>query len=78
MAAPPPRHLPCAILREKGIPCLVWFEDAIAPYGVPTVVFDLHLLVPDIHEAARALFENGWADAGQLKSTYHFLTGHVS
>ncbi|KIX09487.1 uncharacterized protein Z518_00567 [Rhinocladiella mackenziei CBS 650.93] len=36
-----PRHLPCALLRSQGIRCVVWFEDAIAHYGVPTAVFDL-------------------------------------
>ncbi|KAK4195448.1 hypothetical protein QBC40DRAFT_289071 [Triangularia verruculosa] len=78
MVAHPRRHEPCLTLHERGIPCLVWFEDAIAPYGVPTVVFDLHLLVPDIDEAARALIEKGWIDAGLLNSDYHFLMGPIS
>lgn len=56
----------------------MWFEDALFPYGVPTVVFDLHLLVPDPDEAARALIERGWTDAGLLNSTYHFLMGPVT
>jgi hypothetical protein len=42
------RHWPCHILREQGIPCVVWFEDAIAFHGVPTVVFDLYIIVPEI------------------------------
>jgi hypothetical protein len=42
------------------------------------VVFDLHLLVPDLDEAARALIERGWTDAGPLNSTYHFLMGPIS
>ncbi|KAK4233912.1 hypothetical protein C8A03DRAFT_47643 [Achaetomium macrosporum] len=75
MAARPKRHGACAILQARGILCLVWFEDAIAPYGVPTVVFDVHVLVPDIDEAASVLTEKGWTDAGPLKSIYHFLTG---
>lgn len=74
MAAPPRRHLPCAILRDNGIPCFVWFEDAIAPYGVPTVVFDLYLLVPDLDNAARALTDSGWVDAGPNTRSFHFLT----
>ena len=78
MVARPRRHEPCTALRERDIPCLVWFEDAIAAYGVPTVVFDLHLLVPDLDEAARALIERGWTDAGPLNSTYHFLMGPIS
>jgi hypothetical protein len=56
----------------------VWFEDAIASYGVPTVVFDLHLLVADIDEAARALMQSGWTDAGPLNSNHHFLMGPIS
>lgn len=31
---------------------MLWFEDAIARYVVPTVVFDLHLIVPNVSEAA--------------------------
>lgn len=77
MLAPQNRHEPCTILRNQRIPCLVWFEDAIAPYGVPTVVFDLHLLVPDMDQAARALMDKGWTDAGPLKSNYHFLMGPI-
>ncbi|KAK4038390.1 hypothetical protein C8A01DRAFT_47963 [Parachaetomium inaequale] len=38
------RHQPCDILRAQGIPFLLWFEDALAVYGVPTALFDLHLL----------------------------------
>lgn len=72
------RHEPCEVLRDQGIPCLVWFEDAIAPYGVPTVIFDLHLLVLSMDEATRALMDKGWTDAGPLKSNYHFLMGSVS
>lgn len=64
-------------MRDRHIPCLVWFEDAIAPYGVPTVVFDLYILAPDVDEAARALIDAGWTDAGPLNSPYHFLTGSI-
>ena len=31
------------LLRAHGIACIVWFEDAIAYYGVPTGLFDLHV-----------------------------------
>ncbi|KAK3942810.1 hypothetical protein QBC46DRAFT_378891 [Diplogelasinospora grovesii] len=68
-----PRYEPCAILQSKGIPCLIWFEDAIGQYGVPTVVFDLYLLVPDIDTAAGVLAENGWTKAGP-PNEYHILT----
>lgn len=54
------RHKPCHILQDSGIPCVVWFEDAIAHYGVPTVVFDLYILVPDIDTASNALISHGW------------------
>lgn len=56
----------------------MWFEDAIASYGVPAVVFDLHLLVADIIEAASALMESGWTDAGPLNSKFHFLMGSIA
>lgn len=54
------RFYPCKILREHKIPCIIWFEDAAAHYGVPTVVFVLHLLVPNIVEAGQVLADCGW------------------
>lgn len=64
---PKSRHWPCRILHDHGIPCVVWFEDAIAHYGVPTVVFDLYILVPDIETAADVLFQDGWNLVSQGK-----------
>jgi hypothetical protein len=64
----PPRRQACHILREHGIPCVVWFEDAIAHYGVPTVVFDLYILVPDIETAADVLERAGWESVQQEKA----------
>ena len=55
-----PRFEPCYLLLEANIPCVVWCEDAVAHYGVPTVVFQLHLLVPNIDEAAKVLIQKGW------------------
>lgn len=55
-----PRYQPCYILQDSNIPCVVWCEDAVAHYGVPTVVFSLYLLVPDIEVAAGILMETGW------------------
>ncbi|CZT12922.1 uncharacterized protein RAG0_16570 [Rhynchosporium agropyri] len=55
------RFQACSLLLEAGIPCVVWCEDAVAHYGVPTVVFDLYVLVPDIEEAAKALIQEGWS-----------------
>jgi hypothetical protein len=60
-----PRFQPCRLLHESQIPCVVWFEDAIAHYGVPTLGFDLYVLVPDIDEAAEALKQRGWTLAEQ-------------
>lgn len=54
------RLLPCRLLQHKGIACAVWFEDAIAHYGVPTVLFDLYVLVSLPHVAAQELVAHGW------------------
>lgn len=42
---------PGRILLQHSIPTSLWFEKAIGRYGVPTVVFDLHILMPDIEQA---------------------------
>ncbi|KAI1263921.1 hypothetical protein F5Y18DRAFT_391852 [Xylariaceae sp. FL1019] len=55
-----PRYAPCRILLEHSVPSLLWFEDAIGAYDVPTVVFDLHLIVPDIDLAAAVFSQKGW------------------
>lgn len=54
------RLQPCFALHDSEIPCVVWFEDAIAHHGVPTVLFQLYILVPDIDTAAQALVRRGW------------------
>ena len=59
-ADPGERLQPCFALHDSGIPCVVWFEDAIAHYGVPTVLFKLYILVPDIDTAAQELTRRGW------------------
>jgi hypothetical protein len=64
---PKSRHWPCRVLHDHGIPCVVWFEDAIAHYGSPTVVFDLYILVPDIETAADMLVQDGWNLVSQGK-----------
>jgi hypothetical protein len=33
----------------------MWFENAIGQYEVPIIVFDVHILVPNIDEAAQVL-----------------------
>lgn len=58
-----PRYAPCHLLQQAGLPCAVWFEDAGAYHGVPTVLFDLHLLVGDIDAAAAVLADAGWVPA---------------
>lgn len=55
-------------MHDHGVPCVVWFEDAIAHYGVPTVVFDLYILVPDISTAADVLAGAGWEPVQQEKA----------
>lgn len=71
---PRSRYEACSLLQAHNIDCAIWFEDAIAHYGVPTVVFDLYLLVPDIEQAAESLQQHGWHDAPRLeRDTFHFL-----
>ncbi|PVH73832.1 hypothetical protein DL98DRAFT_430557 [Cadophora sp. DSE1049] len=66
-----PRYQPCYILRDNRIPCVMWCEDAIAHYGVPTVVFSLYLLVPNINQAAEALVQSGWhLEDTQMRPTW--------
>lgn len=68
-AHPNPRRQPCCILRNHGIRSVAWFEDAIATYGVPTVVFDVYILVPDLEQATSVLEKNGWQEVHQQKAT---------
>lgn len=62
-----PRHRACHILRRCGTPSVAWFEDALRTYGVPTVVFDLYLLVQNIEIAANVLEQNGWIAVPQQR-----------
>lgn len=55
-----PRYKPCQVFSFHQIPHAIWFEDALVHYGVPTVVFDLYILVPDIGVAADLLAKAGW------------------
>lgn len=66
------RLSPCHILRAQNIPCVVWFEDALRYYGVPTVGFDLYILVPDIETAAQVLTNDGWNLVPQKKGKIGF------
>ena len=55
-----PRHLPCALLRSQGIRYVVWFKDAIAHYKVPTIIFNLYVLMQDPTSTAKLLLQSGW------------------
>lgn len=54
------RYKPCQVLSDHQVRYVIWFEDALYCYGVPTAVFDLYLLVPDIDKAANVLVQAGW------------------
>lgn len=54
------RFSPCRILYEAGVPCVIWGEDALTAYDIPTIVFDLFLLVHDPESAARVLASHGF------------------
>jgi hypothetical protein len=54
-------------LRDANISCVVWFEDAVAHYQVPTGLFDLYLLVPDINTACQVLQQHGFSMIPQAK-----------
>lgn len=54
------RYSACRVLKESGISCYLWAEDALVYYGVPTGVFDIHIVVDHVKEAADALIQRGW------------------
>ncbi|THG99316.1 hypothetical protein EW026_g3000 [Hermanssonia centrifuga] len=50
------RMRPVRTITDAGIPCLVWGEDALAlAHCVPTVFFDLQVIVPDDQVEAATL-----------------------
>ncbi|KAL2131010.1 hypothetical protein VTI74DRAFT_5669 [Chaetomium olivicolor] len=61
----PLRYTACELLYKAGIPAAIWLEDALSYHGVPTLVFDLFLLVPDVDAAAQVLVRSGYK-RGQL------------
>lgn len=68
------RYQVCSLLQEHDINCAIWLEDALAHHGVPTVVFDLYLVVPDIEKASEVLRQHGWQTAPSHESdVYSFL-----
>ncbi|KAK2809031.1 hypothetical protein FQN50_004084 [Emmonsiellopsis sp. PD_5] len=54
------RYSACRLLKKSGISCYLWAEDALAYYGVPTGLKDIHIVVDDVKKAADALVERGW------------------
>ena len=52
-----PRLQVCQALSLERLPCSIWGEDALAHHGVPTLVFDVFLLVHDPEKSAQALIE---------------------
>jgi len=71
------RYQPCALLQKASIPCAIWFEDALAYYGVPTMVFSLYVLVADTNQAGQVLIQNDWTDVSEPPETLtHFLLWH--
>lgn len=70
------RYKACRMLRQNGIGCLAWFEDALGAYGVNTVPFDLYIVVPNIVDAADILLSQGWNPYPPRKEDYYsFLWG---
>lgn len=56
----PIRYDACSIIWYADIPACVWGEDALAHLGVPTIVFGLFLIVPDVEAAAEKLKDEGY------------------
>ncbi|KAJ5218729.1 uncharacterized protein N7498_000828 [Penicillium cinerascens] len=56
-----PRFEPCDLLLQARIPCKIWGEDVLSFYGVPTVVFDLFILVSNPNEASQSLINQGYS-----------------
>lgn len=54
------RYSVCQVFFDHQIPHAIWFEGALTHYGVPTVVFDLYVLVEDFELAANILARAGW------------------
>jgi hypothetical protein len=55
-----PRFAACDILHRAEIPACIWLEDALDELGVPTLVFELFLLVHDVDSAGQVLLEAGY------------------
>src|SRR3984957_2133218 len=53
-------HAGTKALESCGIPCAVWGEDLLRHFGVPTIIFDHFLLVPNPETAASELESFGF------------------
>lgn len=74
------RYDPCRLVQKQDITCIDWFEDATAQCGVPTVIFDIFLLVPDINATAAASNQSVWTELDlrsphPSKMTRQFVAG---
>jgi hypothetical protein len=56
----PRGHEGAKALKSCGIPCAVWGEDLLIRFGVPTIIFDHFLLVPNPETAASKLESLGF------------------
>jgi len=54
------RHEGTKALKSCGIPCAVWGEDLLRHFGVPTIIFDHFMLVPNPETAASKLESLGF------------------
>ena len=54
------RFSACRILYEASVPCVIWGEDALTAYEIPTIVFDLFLLVHNPESATLVLASHGF------------------
>ena len=61
-AKPTDRFTALRTLKSHGIGCVLWWEDALKHFGVPTVVFDVFILVADPPAAAQVLKAAGWQE----------------
>ena len=66
------RYEPCRLLFEQGIPCMIWGEDALAAYHVPTRPSDLFLLLHDPEAAASELQACGYTRA-PVNARFEFI-----
>ena len=67
----PSRYRAPQLLLDRGIPCVIWAEDALAHYGVKTALFNLFLLVHDPTQATSCLTAGGFIRVGPNEGYRH-------